>query len=349
MKTYHLKDRTTEVIYSCDLKFLDSDNDHSVYIIDRVVYELFQDKFDSYILPQKRYLFDASESKKTLKSVEKIYDFLHDNKVNRSSLIFGMGGGITTDMTAFAASTYMRGCRLQLVPTTFLAMIDSAIGGKTAVNFQGIKNNLGTFFPAEKVFLCTDFLETLPELEIMNGWAEALKISLACENDIYSEIIKSKKEITRSIIEKCIDLKFQICSRDPEDRGIRRILNLGHTFGHIIEKFTAYATSHGTAVALGIRAAAKLSLKEAMITSGEEKQILNLLEYFDFPDQIKIPANHITLEKFEEILLKDKKSSYQKTTLQSNLIIFQGFQKAIQQSFPLEKIYEALLEVIKLR
>jgi 3-dehydroquinate synthase len=313
-----------------------------------VVYELFRERFDRYIKVQQRYLFDAIEAAKTLKSVEKIYRFFQQNKVNRSSRIWGIGGGITTDITAFSASTYMRGCRLQLVPTTFLAMIDSAIGGKTAVNFQGIKNNLGTFFPAEKVFVYTSFLKTLPAQEIMNGWAEAVKISLVSENDIYAEIMNSDKEISISVIEKCIDLKFQFCSRDPEDKNVRRVLNLGHTFGHILEKLTDYSTPHGTAVALGIRAAAKLSLKESLITPQEEKMISAILDHFNFPDKVAIPETVLTLDKFEDILQKDKKTSYQKTKLQPNLIIFQGFQKTFQKSFPLAKIYKAILEVIKL-
>ncbi|KQC10931.1 MAG: hypothetical protein APR54_03000, partial [Candidatus Cloacimonas sp. SDB] len=282
-----------------------------------------------------------------LSAAEGIYNFFQLNNVNRSSMIYGIGGGITTDIAAFAASTYMRGCRLSLVPTTFLAMIDSTIGGKTALNYKGIKNNLGTFYPAEKVHVCPNFLSTLPENELRNGWAEAIKISLIGKTDLYEEILNSNRKISDSIIARAIDLKLRLCNIDPEDKQERRILNLGHTFGHIIEKLTDFSTPHGMAVSLGIRAAAQLSFQEGYLTAAEVKKITRVLDYFKFPSFIAIKQDLISQEQFKQILHLDKKSSYKNKKIEINLIVFEGFQKAVQKVFPLEKIYQVIQELIK--
>ncbi len=348
MKKYYIKDKCTKLEFSCDSNFLDNDNDHSVYIIDKNVYRLFQDRFDRHISEKQLFLFEASEANKNLDSIDLIYTFFHKNNVNRSSRIFGIGGGITTDITAFAASTYMRGCRLQLVPTTFLSMIDSAIGGKTALNFRGVKNNLGTFYPAEVVYICTSFIKTLPQIEKMNGWAEAVKIALINKSDIYEEILNSGQVISASIIEKAIDLKFRLCTIDPEDRKERRILNLGHTFGHIIEKVTDFSTPHGIAVAVGIRAAAKLSLSESLISSEESRQIDDFLNMFDFPEKLKLPEKSFGIDLINKTLHRDKKTSYTNKKLSPNVVVFNGFQQAVVLPFPVEKIYKALSEVVEL-
>ncbi|MFC1887402.1 3-dehydroquinate synthase family protein [Candidatus Cloacimonadota bacterium] len=347
MKTYLLKDKFTQVEFSCDPDFLDNDFDHSVYVIDRNVYVHFEEKFRKYIREDQLFLFDAIEKNKSLDYLEKIYNFCQVNKVNRSSRIFGIGGGITTDITAFAAGTYMRGCRLHLVPTTFLAMIDSAIGGKTAVNFQGVKNNLGTFYPAEKVYVCTKFISTLPQIEIINGWAEAIKISLINKNDMYQEILDSKRRINPSIIEKAIDLKSSFCTIDPEDKNERRVLNLGHTFGHVIEFLTDFKTPHGIAVALGIRTAAFLSLSEEMINHATFKKINHILDIFDFPTKVELKAEYNNKALIGNILKKDKKTIYTNKKLEINVVVFSGFQKTELKVFPLSKIYSALQHVIK--
>jgi len=346
MTKYFLKDKVTKIDYCKDFGFLQQDLDHAVYIIDKVVYANYEQYFKKFISPNQIYLLTAVESEKNLHTVDRIYNFFHLNSVNRSSMVYGIGGGITTDIAAFAASTYMRGCRLGLVPTTFLAMIDSAVGGKTALNYKGIKNNLGTFYPAEKVHVCTNFLSTLPENELKNGWAEAIKIALIQKTDLYEEILNSNRKITDSIIIKAIDLKFKLCTVDPEDKQERRILNLGHTFGHIIEKLTDFTTPHGIAVSLGIRAAARLSFQEGLLKAAEVNNITRVLDYFNFPSAIAIKQDHITQEQIEKIIHLDKKSSYKNKKLEINLIVFDGFQKAIQKVYPLQKIFRVIQELI---
>ncbi|MCD4796751.1 MAG: 3-dehydroquinate synthase, partial [Candidatus Cloacimonetes bacterium] len=245
--------------------------------------------------------------------------------------IIGIGGGITTDITSFAASTYMRGCRLVLIPTTFLAMIDAAIGGKTAVNFNGIKNNIGTFYPAEKIIISTEFLKTLPEKEMKNGWAECLKMSLIKKSSLY-DLLLSKADINK-IIKKTIELKISICVKDPEDRGERRLLNLGHTFAHIIESISDYEISHGTAVSVGIRAAAKLSLKLGLINVDINEKINNILNMYNLPDYVDAKYRDVLINKGESILNQDKKA-----TSKLNLVLFKGFQEVFLKELNDKKV-----------
>ena len=184
---YKFGSKETEISFYDNFNFRFDENVNKIFIIDKLVYELYKDKMFDIISNNPLLLFEAKEENKNLNEILKIYDFFHDNKVNRSTIIFGIGGGITTDITAFSASTYMRGCRLILIPTTFLGIIDAAIGGKTAINFKGIKNNIGTFYPAEKVIIILEFLKTLPEKEMKNGWVECIKIALIKPLNLYNQ------------------------------------------------------------------------------------------------------------------------------------------------------------------
>jgi 3-dehydroquinate synthase len=152
---YTFGNRETEIIFSEDFLF---PKERGVAIVDSKVFSLYQGKLNELLNGLPVFIFKATEQNKSLKTVSEIYKFFQENNVNRSHVIYGVGGGITTDIAGFSASTYMRGCRLHLLPTTFLGMIDAAIGGKTAVNFQQTKNNIGSFYPAEKVYIFPEFL-----------------------------------------------------------------------------------------------------------------------------------------------------------------------------------------------
>ncbi len=316
--------RSSEVIFNDNINTILPADANKVFIIDNNVYRLYKTDFKE-LVNSSFYLFEAEEKNKILTQVRNIYDFFQNNNVNRSTVIIGIGGGITTDITSFAASTYMRGCRLILIPTTFLAMIDAAIGGKTAVNYNGIKNNIGTFFPAEKIIISTDFLKTLPEKEMKNGWAECLKMSLIKKSSLY-DLLLSKADI-KKIIKKTIELKLSICMKDPEDRAERRLLNLGHTFAHIIESISDFKISHGTAVSVGIRAAAKLSYQKEFIDNEVHEKIVQLLDRFDLAENINSKFRKKLLETGHKILLQDKKRNSS-----NNLILFRDFQDCFVHS-----------------
>jgi len=336
---YSLNGKKTEIIFQNEFKITFPEKTKKVFLIDKKVYQLFENELGE-IIDGASFLIYASEENKSLKTIEQIYRFFRENNVNRSSHIFGIGGGITTDITAFATSTYKRGCRLILIPTTFLGMIDAAIGGKTAVNFEGIKNSIGTFYPAEKVFIIPKFLNKLPGREINNGWIECIKIALIKPSKLYDILISNKGKITSEILQLAIDLKLSICEKDLEDKNERRHLNLGHTFAHILESVSNYKIPHGTAVSIGLRAAAKLSLQSRYINDSDFEKIIFILDFFQLPAKIPEKYKKRIRENGLEILLQDKKA-----TSRINVVLFNGFQsvfiKEIEKSEKILKILES--------
>ncbi len=316
---YKLGVKYTEVFFIDNFKFQFQKSIKKVYIIDELIFDLYKDKLQSIYYNSPIYLLKAKEENKNLTKAKEIYNFFQKNNVNRASIIIGIGGGITTDITAFTASTYMRGCRLVLIPTTFLAMIDAAIGGKTAINFKGIKNNIGTFYPAEKVIIVPEFLKTLPEEEMKNGWSECIKIALIKKSPLF-DMLNTKINI-KDIIEKAVKLKLEICENDLEDRGERRILNLGHTFAHVIESISDYRISHGEALSIGIRAATQISYNMGFINKRDHQQIIQLLDQYEMPENISKNLTKELQETGHQVLLQDKKID---STIK--LVLFRSFQ-----------------------
>ncbi|MEA2096971.1 MAG: 3-dehydroquinate synthase family protein [Candidatus Cloacimonadota bacterium] len=302
-------------------KFKGLESAKKVVIIDNNIYEIYKNKLNIYINDSPIFIFDAKENNKTIDEAKKIFSFFIENNVTRETVILGIGGGITTDIASFAASTFKRGCRLQLIPTTFLGMIDAAIGGKTAINFNGIKNAIGTFYPAEKVYIHPAFLETLQEKDRQSGWAECLKVSLIKDNGLYEILSDKKSVITPEILHKAIEIKMTLCENDLKDSGERRILNLGHTFAHLIESASGYTVTHGEAVAIGIRKAAEYSFKENMINKNKFNKIIELLDKYILPKTISNEIKNKIKKKGETLILQDKKAGDK-----VRLVLFQGFQ-----------------------
>ena len=206
----------------------------------------------------------ASEQEKTLATVERIIAQLLDLQADRDTMLIGVGGGIVTDITGFVAAIFKRGLRFGLVPTTLLAQVDAAIGGKNGVNFDRFKNMVGTFRQAEFVYVDTDFLRTLPPRELRCGAAEMLKTFLLADAEAYEAAVKvfsgpSPEQVPVRLVRRAGEIKYAIVEQDPEDHGIRQLLNLGHTFGHAIEKLSGGTVAHGEAVAMGIILASRLA------------------------------------------------------------------------------------------
>ena len=282
---------------------------NKVLIIDSNIRLHYNEMLTPLLINTRFFEFNASESNKNLNEITKILDFFQTENLNRSSYVICIGGGITTDIGAFTASIYKRGCRLILIPTTLLGMVDASIGGKTAINFNGIKNNIGTFYPAEKIIINTGFLKSLPEKEMKNGWAECLKAALIKPSKLMSLLeSKSIKDID-AIVREAIAIKESIVRNDLQDKGNRRILNLGHTFGHIIESISEYQISHGEAISVGICAAAYISMKMNFLAELEYQQILNLFDNFDLPVKLEQKlADKIALNG-KRLLKHDKKKT----------------------------------------
>lgn len=221
------------------------------------------------------YHIRSIEKNKSLSEIEKILTSLLNSGADRETLVLAVGGGITGDIASFAASIFMRGVDYINIPTTVLSMIDSSIGGKTGVNFKTSKNLIGTFYQPESVFIDTSFLRTLPVREINSSIGEIIKYSLLSGNENkklfnsgISSLLNRNFSKTEPMIYECLKFKSAIVENDEmETKGLRKILNLGHTFAHGIESSTDFKVKHGEAVLLGIIASLFYSYRVKLISA----------------------------------------------------------------------------------
>ncbi|MEM8549812.1 MAG: 3-dehydroquinate synthase [Verrucomicrobiota bacterium] len=213
---------------------------------------------------------DAGEAAKSFQQLELITETLAEKKIDRGGAIIAEGGGVIGDLAGFAAATYLRGIDFYQVPTTLLAMVDSSVGGKTGINIKAGKNLVGAFWQPKAVFICTDFLRTLPLGEFLAGMAEVIKYGMLYDRALFDQLVGLEKKLTwdhaelPGIIRRCCEIKAAVVKADETETaasGGRALLNLGHTFAHAIENVAGYGTYlHGEAVGIGLVMAAELSL-----------------------------------------------------------------------------------------
>lgn len=251
----------------------------------------------------------AGEQHKNLQTVQRIWKTLMKHHADRNALLINLGGGVITDLGGFAASTYKRGIKFINIPTTLLAMVDAAIGGKTGIDFGGAKNQIGTFAEAEEVLINPVFLETLPERELRSGLAEMLKYGFISD----AKLLEINLENCHDFILRAGDIKREIVSKDPTEKGLRKVLNFGHTIGHAIESHcltTDYPLLHGEAVALGMLGALWLSVQQCglgeKVLQDFEKQLPMLLLEAD------ISLSEADIEPILSYLVHDKKNKGEK-------------------------------------
>lgn len=285
------------------------------------------DENTKYLIPEdyadKTVILPPGEINKNWDSIEKILSKAVDLKLGRDATFVGVGGGVVCDMTAFAASVYMRGCDVTLVPTTLLSMVDAALGGKSGIDFKSYKNLVGAFYPAKELRIGVDTLKTLEKREFLSGLAEVFKTAMLGNKEIldYLENNKDKilsldSEALEYVINGCIKVKGRIVEEDLYERSIRATLNLGHTFGHALETVTGFSEfSHGEGVAWGIARAMEAS-KELNLTSDDYyKRIIDLLKHYGYrlnsDADIDKLINAMTLDK-------KKKGGIVKFILQKN-------------------------------
>lgn len=277
------------------------------FIIDSKVASLYKN-----IIPKERvYIFQASERNKTMLSLEKMLNFLCENGALRDSTLVAVGGGVTGDVAAFAASIYMRGIKLIQVPTTLLSMVDSSVGGKTAVNFKGIKNNIGSFYQPSMVLIDSNFLNSLTDREYLNGLAESIKIAAVRDKEFFeyiesnkSSILRRSKAVMEYVIASSCRLKAEIVEQDEKESGLRKLLNFGHTIAHAIETDSNHKIHHGFAVALGMVYELKYALKHKHTDTDTYEKAYNLLRSLKYP-VVYEPRNK---ELMLEAISKDKKA-----------------------------------------
>ncbi len=264
--------------------------------------------------PEYSVVLPPGEGAKDWTSVERIINRALAVSLGRDSIIAGIGGGVVTDVTALAASLYMRGCRLILIPTTLLAMADAAIGGKTGIDFAGHKNLVGTFYPADEVRICPRLLQTLPENEYRSGLSEVIKHSILAPGEPggFWDMLINKKQmilardesILEEIIIAAIKVKTDIVSSDIQDKGQRAFLNLGHTFAHALESATNFSRwSHGEAVGWGMLKALELGERLSITDKRWADECRKMISEYD----LDMLTPQVLPEEIKAAMVSDKK------------------------------------------
>ena len=250
-----------------------------------------------------RFAYPAGESSKHIGTLSDMLEFLAEAEVTRQDIIVALGGGVCGDMAGFAAAVYQRGIRFVQVPTTFLAAVDSSVGGKTAIDLKAGKNMAGAFYQPHLVLCDVDTLDTLSEEVFADGIAETLKYGVIGDAELFEKTAGGDfRNNLEEIIETCVKMKRDIVMEDEFDTGVRQLLNLGHTLGHAIEKRSGFTITHGHAVAIGMHLIAKAAEEKGLAEAGLAEKIKIALKNNGLPVSIDYSAEEIT-----EGVLKDKK------------------------------------------
>lgn len=282
---------------------------NAFFIVDQTVFDLHRATILATIPQARTFLFPSGEKNKNLNTVCAVWDFLTDLQADRSCEGFIIGGGVTTDAGAFACATYKRGLKFHLIPTTLLAMVDATIGGKTGFNYHHIKNNIGLFVQPESIIVHRPFLDTLPERMLRSGWAEMLKHGLVHDSDHWQLLQRTDFHyVSEDMIYRSMKIKEAIVSEDPNEKGIRKILNFGHTIGHAIESMLLESVTewlHGEAVALGMIAETALAVESGITSPTLLDEITTTVMKAGFPMQLPFWDE----KAFIGYLLQDKKNT----------------------------------------
>jgi 3-dehydroquinate synthase len=256
----------------------------------------------------------AGERYKTLKSIQKIYDVALQNRLERSSTIVALGGGVIGDMAGFAAATWLRGINAVQVPTSLLAMVDSSVGGKTGVNHPQGKNLIGAFHQPRFVLIDPLVLKTLPAREFRAGMAEVIKYGVIWDAELFDKLEQCKRldqlryvdeALLSIILSRSCQAKADVVSKDEKEAGLRAILNYGHTIGHAVESLTGYKlVNHGEAVAIGMVAAGEIAVQLGMWTLEDAQRQNALIEKTGLPTQL---PSGLDIDEIVATLQTDKK------------------------------------------
>jgi 3-dehydroquinate synthase len=268
--------------------------------------------------------FNSSEKNKNQKSIDDILFILLSKNFNRNDCVISVGGGITGDVSGFAASIFKRGLKFVNIPTTLLSQVDSSIGGKTGINSKYGKNLIGTFYQPSLVISDIIFLKSLPKREIICGYGEILKHAIIADKKFFtfldinaSKILNLKSPFIEQSIYKSCFIKKKVVEADEKEMGLRKILNFGHTFAHAYEATLGYSRklNHGEAVILGIKTASKFSLSNNILSIKEFNLIENHLDKLNLPRNINKFFSIKNLNQILSFMKKDKKNNTNKINL----------------------------------
>lgn len=276
--------------------------DKIICITDENIYKLYKTRFPT----DKVIVLPSGEAYKNMETIEKVINKLIDYKVDKTNHLIAIGGGVISDISGFVASIYMRGIPFSFVPTTLLSQVDASIGGKNGVNYNGIKNLIGNIQQPNFILYDLSFISTLPKEEFVSALAEIVKYGLIADKNLIDYIeqnvenIKTyDKQVLQKLINWSISIKSQIIEKDPYEKDIRKYLNFGHTFGHVIE--SKIGIRHGEAVSLGMIISIEISCLLNNFPQNERERIIKLLQKLNLPITLnKTIQNYVDLIEFDK-------------------------------------------------
>lgn len=278
------------------------------------------------------FFFPAGETSKTISTVTDILNFFAENSMTRSDIAVALGGGVTGDLTGFAAAIYMRGIDFVQIPTSLLAQIDSSVGGKTGADLPSGKNLCGAFHQPSAVIIDPEVLKTLPAKFFADGMAEAIKYGCIADGELFEKIaLGIDTENADSMIYRCVDIKREIVEHDEKEKGERMLLNFGHTLGHSAEKLSDFTLTHGEGVGVGMYIMAKAGEKQGLTEKGTAERIAALLEKYSLP-----LSCGISLEDLCSGALTDKKRSGNDI----NIVLLDKIGSAFTKKLPVDQLYD---------
>ena len=321
LKEYHVE-------FSQDLSLAKnawSEVSEKVFCVDRKVFEIIGHELEDGPV----YILDANEDEKTLHGIERLLLWMQAQSLHRGTTVIAIGGGITQDITAFAAHTYFRGLTWWFLPTTLLAQADSCIGSKYGVNLGGRKNQVGNYNPPDRVFICADFLKTLPARDLMSGYGEIFRLMWTASKEDFKKFAAAWKpgvglgDRLPETIRRGLEIKRGVIEKDEFEKDLRRILNYGHTFGHALEVLTNHQIPHGLAVVWGMDLIDSISCQMGMLdpeTKAEKREVSKKIfgpVFQEIPGIQNLFAN-LKAEDLLSVIRLDKKSSSGKIKLVLN-------------------------------
>lgn len=299
------------------------------------------DRYASELATYETIILEEGDKTKTLAEAEKVWSKLLDLGASRQHLIVGFGGGAVTDFAGFIASTFMRGIDFGLVPTTLLAQVDAAIGGKTGLNLGDYKNMIGTFTMPKFLILDPTLLHSLKEEHFRQGFAEVVKHALIRDIELFNwlednadGLLNKETVFLKECVQRAAEIKLQVVEQDGEEKGLRKTLNFGHTVGHAIEKRSAL--NHGDAVGIGMVQALKLSGQEENLSKENVLRATTLIEKFGLPTKL-----NASIDEIWDTLQKDKKG----TGDGIDFILLKQLGEAYIQHYSFDELKKALKKI----
>ena len=282
-----------------------------------------------------KYVFPHGEESKNIAVLADILEFLAENKLTRTDIIVALGGGVVGDISGFAASIYLRGIKFVQVPTTFLAAVDSSVGGKTAVNLKAGKNLTGAFHQPSLVVCDTDTFKTLPVDTFADGTSETVKYGMITDADLFGKMKGDFGADIDSITARCVEIKAAVVAEDEFDTGARQLLNFGHTVGHAIEKCSGLEITHGHAVAIGMMIVTTASEKRGYCPAGTAEMLKETLIKCGLPVSCSYSAAELA-----GVTMNDKK----RTGGEITMVIPEKIGKCVLKKFAVSEVEAFIAE-----